>query len=153
MKQTLLEREKVWGQTTEASPAAGGGSGVEGALSTGLEGLSLAEDGTGDRQKLPYTPQHFNFGLSPEIALSLLKDLPPLAAERDFLSSKILTDGVSTEKHALAEDKEFDKRDKLLRMMDLRNANSKGIAVENTRRIVETFGRKPNDTGSPEVQG
>ena len=41
----------------------------------------------------------------------------------------------------------------LMRIVDLRNADSKGIDVENTRRIVETFGRVPGDTASPEVQG
>ena len=41
------------------------------------------------------------------------------------------------------------------RMVDLRNANARGIAFENRRRIVAAFSEpeNPTDTGRPEVQG
>jgi len=40
------------------------------------------------------------------------------------------------------------------KLVDLRNANAKGIAFENRRRCVDAFSApgKPNDTGRPEVQ-
>ena len=43
----------------------------------------------------------------------------------------------------------------LARLVDLRNANAKGIAYENRRRCIEAFSPTgdPNDTGRPEVQG
>lgn len=47
---------------------------------------------------------------------------------------------------------ERDKVAILSKILDLRNANSMGIRNENVRRIMDTFGREPGDTGSPEVQ-
>ena len=40
-------------------------------------------------------------------------------------------------------------------LVNLRNANAAGIAFENRKRIVAAFSRpgKPEDSGSPEVQG
>jgi small subunit ribosomal protein S15 len=47
------------------------------------------------------------------------------------------------------------KAEMLERLLDLRNANSAGIAYENRRRIVDEFSTadKPGDTGRTEVQG
>jgi small subunit ribosomal protein S15 len=46
-----------------------------------------------------------------------------------------------------------ERANRLARLVDLRNANAKGIMHENRRRIVEAFGENREDTGKPEVQG
>lgn len=53
------------------------------------------------------------------------------------------------------EEKELAKAVMLARLVDLRNANARGIAYENRRRCVAAFSApgNPNDTGRPEVQG
>lgn len=46
-----------------------------------------------------------------------------------------------------------ERANRLARLVDLRNANAKGVMHENRRRIVEAFGETREDTGRPEVQG
>ncbi|THH10392.1 hypothetical protein EW145_g1360 [Phellinidium pouzarii] len=52
------------------------------------------------------------------------------------------------------QDKELEKARQLARMVDLRNANARGIAFENRRRIIAAFSPTGNtsDSGYPEVQ-
>lgn len=45
-----------------------------------------------------------------------------------------------------------ERANRLARLVDLRNANAKGVMHENRRRIVEAFGETREDTGRPEVQ-
>ena len=49
---------------------------------------------------------------------------------------------------------ELRKTKNFARVMDLRNANARGIAFENRRRVIAAFSPtgKDNDTGYPEVQ-
>ena len=51
--------------------------------------------------------------------------------------------------------REKTKAKQFAQLVDLRNANAKGIAFENRRRIIETFSPtgKATDSGYPEVQG
>lgn len=136
LKQILLRREDVW--------AGKGGAGSEG------EGTAASSSSS----KEHYTPQLFNFGLTAETAHQLSDLLPPTAALRSTLGDQATSVGsVMVSRFEDATRAEQDKRDTLMRIVDLRNADSKGIEVENTRRIVEAFGRVPGDTASPEVQG
>lgn len=50
---------------------------------------------------------------------------------------------------------ESEKLESFARLVDLRNANARGIAFENRRRVVAAFSEpeNPTDTGRPEVQG
>lgn len=129
LKQILLRREDVWA-AAGSSPSSG----------------SAGDD--------HYTPQLFNFGLTAETAHQLSDLLPPTAALRSTLGDQATSVGsVLVSRFEDATRAELDKRDTLMRIVDLRNADSKGIEVENTRRIVEAFGRAPGDTASPEVQG
>lgn len=84
----------------------------------------------------------------------MLSEVLPLVSAQRVALEGAQEFGAAMEKRAQeAEEVEAEKRDKLMRIVDLRNANAKGIEVENTRRIVKAFGRKEDDTGSPEVQG
>jgi small subunit ribosomal protein S15 len=128
LKSILLSKEEVWG-TTSATPGAVTGEG---------EG---------------YTPKLFNFGLSAEDAAQLSEALPATAALRSTLGDQATSvDAVMLSRFEEATEAEQRKRDTLMRIVDLRNADSKGIEVENTRRIIAAFGRTPGDTASPEVQ-
>lgn len=128
LKSILLDREAVWGQpSTTPGAAAGEGSG--------------------------YTPKLFNFGLTAQEAEQLSDALPATAALRSTLGDQATSvDAVMLSRFEEATEAEQRKRDTLMRIVDLRNADSKGIEVENTRRIIATFGRTPGDTASPEVQ-
>ncbi|GAA5860420.1 hypothetical protein JCM3774_000413 [Rhodotorula dairenensis] len=135
LKQILLRKEDVWAGTSPAG------------TSTGT--ASSADDAGSDH----YTPKLFNFGLTAETAQQLSEVLPATSALRSTLGDQATSVGsVLVERFDAATRAELDKRDALMRIVDLRNADSKGIEVENTRRIVAAFGRAPGDTASPEVQ-
>jgi small subunit ribosomal protein S15 len=141
LKSVLLDRQEVWGETVKvvsgetSARTTGGGEGEE----VLLEGKS-------------YVPKHFNFGLTEEQAHQLVEVLPAVSSIRS-LGEGLSTTAVVQQRVEKAEKLEGEKRDKLMRIVDLRNAGSKGIEVENTRRIVKAFGTTEGDTGSPEVQG
>jgi small subunit ribosomal protein S15 len=108
-----------------------------------------------------------NFGVPVEAKELLFEKLPVVSAERALLADGGAEGGgggggggsiVSFEPRKIEEaqkasEVEKAKADQLSRIVDLRNANSDGIAAENRRRIVELFGRTENDTASPEVVG
>jgi len=126
LKKILLNKEQVWGKVVKG------------------EGEEAGEG----RDKL------YNFGLDQETAHQLSTVLPATAALRSTLGDgQTSVDSVMLNRFEKATELEEQKKDTLMRIVDLRNADSKGIDVENTRRIVETFGRVPGDTASPEVQG
>ncbi|GAA5912022.1 hypothetical protein JCM6882_002009 [Rhodosporidiobolus microsporus] len=131
LKSILLTKDEVWG-TTAADPSS----------------PSSTPSSSSD-----YTPKLFNFGLSPEQAQQLSETLPATSALRSTLGNQSTSvDAVMLSRFEDATAAEQQKRDALMRIVDLRNADSKGIEVENTRRIVAAFGRVPGDTASPEVQ-
>ncbi|GAA6015686.1 hypothetical protein JCM10207_008173 [Rhodosporidiobolus poonsookiae] len=124
LKSILLKREEVWAAPTDQA--------------TGEQG---------------YMPKLFNFGLDAQTAEQLSTVLPATAALRSTLGDQNTSvDAVMLSRFEEATEAEKHKRDALMRIVDLRNADSKGIEVENTRRIVAAFGRVPGDTASPEVQ-
>lgn len=133
LKSVLLDRKVIWGEIV--------------APETVTEAVT-----TGD--STVYVPQHFNFGLTNEDADELIKTLPAVAALCGALDGPKKFDQAMADRAEKAEISENEKRDKLIRIIDLRNADSKGIRVENVRRIVTQFAVTGKaDTGSPEVQG
>ncbi|GAA5894665.1 mitochondrial 37S ribosomal protein uS15m MRPS28 [Sporobolomyces salmoneus] len=130
LNKILLNKDKVWGKI------------VKGEGETRLEG----EEAQGQQQL-------YNFGLDQETARELSTVLPATAALRSTLGDgQTSVDSVMLNRFEQATELEEQKKETLMRIIDLRNADSKGIEVENTRRIVENFGRVPGDTASPEVQ-
>lgn len=129
LKRILLDKQDVWGHVVKN------------------EGESRPAARDGDAKL-------YNFGLDQSTAQQLANVLPATAALRSTLGDEnTAVDSILLDKIERASEVEERKRDTLLRIVDLRNADSKGIEVENTRRIVEHFGRVPGDTASPEVQG
>jgi small subunit ribosomal protein S15 len=131
LKKILLNKETVWGKIVKG----------EGETSSPTE-------------QEPGQDKLYNFGLDKETANELSNVLPATAALRSTLGDgQTSVDSVMLSRFEHATRIEEQKKDTFMRIVDLRNADSKGIEVENTRRIVETFGRVPGDTASPEVQG
>ncbi|GAA97578.1 hypothetical protein E5Q_04256 [Mixia osmundae IAM 14324] len=96
--------------------------------------------------------KQYNFGLQAEEAELLFRDLPGVAAQRSFLG-EVTFEAAAIEQQEAVLKVEEGKKDNLQRILDLRNANSKGINFENRRRIVQAFsGEQPDNTGSPAVQ-
>lgn len=98
-----------------------------------------------DPMPIPY----LNFGLSAEDAKLLFEQLPEVSAE--FKTSPDLTAlrDARVQKDLIDEKQ---KAESMKRILDLTNANSRGIRFENTRRIVRRFGQGEG-TGRCEVQG
>ncbi|KAK4700454.1 small subunit ribosomal protein S15, partial [Phenoliferia sp. Uapishka_3] len=149
LKGVLLDRKDVWGNTVSVLPGEKSGSSTSsvGATAEG-EGAETAEGALAQQKD-----RLFNFGLDSNEVEQLVEALPLIGAyqstrEGGMPASKLIQD----KRFEKALEGEMVKRDALLRIIDLRNAASKGIEVENTRRIVEAFGREKGDTGSPEVQ-
>ncbi|BGP53226.1 hypothetical protein JCM8202v2_000785 [Rhodotorula sphaerocarpa] len=141
LKQILLRKEEVWAGRATADASSGTASTDAADTSSAAAGMK------------GYTPQLFNFGLDAEAVHQLSDVLPATAALRSTLGDQQTSVGsVMFSRFEDASRAEQQKRDTLMRIVDLRNADSKGIEVENTRRIVEAFGRVPGDTASPEVQ-
>ena len=103
-------------------------------------------------------PQFANYGVGTREAGLLLETLPEMTVKagvefgtlyREMDPKQLLKLGKEAEKEEVAKSAVF------ARLVDLRNANARGITYENTRRIVATFSEpeNPTDTGRPEVQG
>lgn len=134
LAQIMLRPDQVWGTSiAEAQKSSSSTPSLD-------EGLEPAADAGAQLE-----PSAWNFGLTAEEAQLLFEALPVTNASR-----QISTDPAALEAGMQSE---HDKTDQLKRILDLKNASAKGVAVENTRRIVEAFGRAPGDTGTPEVQG
>lgn len=109
---------------------------------------------------------HLNFGLDATESRFLFQELPASSA---FLESRgggggavDLAASTLQRRHEAAELVERNKTDLIRRILDLRNANSRGIRFENTKRIVQHFsdqtrrdpeGNVKPDPGRTEVQG
>ncbi|KAI0082148.1 S15/NS1 RNA-binding domain-containing protein, partial [Panus rudis PR-1116 ss-1] len=99
-------------------------------------------------------PQYTNYGVTETEKELLFHTLPALGVEAEVEAlgpqqSHLLNDIVSE-----AGQKELKKATMLASLLDLRNANARGIAYANRRRIIAAFSEpgKPNDTGRSEVQ-
>ncbi|KAH0837871.1 S15/NS1 RNA-binding domain-containing protein [Lanmaoa asiatica] len=96
-------------------------------------------------------PSHLSFGIEGgEEKKMLFEVLPTLTVERGVTTFD--EDTVERTKAAMKE--EVQKANIFARLVDLKNANAKGLAYENRRRIIAAFStpEQPNDTGRPEVQ-
>lgn len=107
-------------------------------------------------------PKFMNYGVRSQEKQKLFETLPALTAEAhvkaalakpNMLPQDLIPIAEAAQK--IGEEQEFYKAGILARIIDLRNANAKGIAYENRQRCVAAFSApgKPNDTGRPEVQG
>lgn len=148
LKSVLLDRNEIWGETIKVVAGETAARTTGGSPQDQQQFLSNAP-GTNSS----YLPQHYNFGLNADTASLLTETLPAVSSMRSILGGEVSNDTIREKRVENAEKEEAEKRERLLRIVDLRNAGAKGIEVENTRRIVEAFGRKEGDTGSPEVQG
>ncbi|GAA6063552.1 hypothetical protein JCM10212_002664 [Sporobolomyces blumeae] len=132
LKKILLDKREVWGRVVKNE--------------ADIQQQAAAASSSA-------TPKLYNFGLDENTAQQLAEVLPATAALRSTLGDGATSvDSVMLSRFEKATQLEDQKKDTLMRLVDLRNADSKGIEVENTRRIVEAFGRAPGDTASPEVQ-
>ncbi|KAK4056240.1 hypothetical protein OIO90_002683 [Microbotryomycetes sp. JL221] len=151
LKNILLDRNQVWGQTIKVV------ANEQGTV-TNETVLDHAEDASSSsltsdlNTTSAYVPQHFNFGLTRDEADKLVNVLPAVSAVQSLVGKNISSGVVLEKRLERAQREQQDNRNKLMRIVDLRNADSKGIAVENTRRIIDAFKRSDNDTASPEVQ-
>jgi len=106
-------------------------------------------------------PKHLNYGVGEREKELLFDTLPQLSALHSVAPTP--TPGnqgnVSMTKlqqqHEEAISIERFKSRMLARVVSLKNANAKGVAFENRRRIITAFSEpsNPYDTGRPEVQG
>jgi small subunit ribosomal protein S15 len=97
-------------------------------------------------------PPHLNYGIGGGEGKKLLFEvLPTLTAENGATTFDENT--VKETEEAMAE--ELQKANMFAKVVDLRNANARGLAYENRRRVIVTFStpEQPHDTGRSEVQG
>lgn len=105
--------------------------------------------------------KHLNYGVGEREKELLFDTLPQLSALHSVASPSSLgnQEDVSATKlqqqHEEAIPIERFKTRMLARVISLKNANAKGIAFENRRRIIGAFSEpsNPHDPGRPEVQG
>jgi len=101
--------------------------------------------------------KHLNYGVGEREKEMLFDTLPQLSALHTVssLSQGNLSATRLQERHDEAIPIERFKSRMLARVISLRNANAKGIAFENRRRIIAAFSEpsNPHDPGRPEVQG
>lgn len=151
LKKVLLNKKEVWGEVVKVVPGETvGASSTPGSSSPSSSSTEIVSGSVGSSD---YVPKYYNFGLDKESITLLSEVLPQVSAQRSFHLDSVVSQQTQKERSDRALLIEEEKRDRLMRIVDLRNASSKGIQVENVKRIVETFGRKEGDTGSPEVQG
>ncbi|PCH34409.1 mitochondrial ribosomal protein S15, partial [Wolfiporia cocos MD-104 SS10] len=100
------------------------------------------------------TPQFFAYGIGEREKELLFSTLPNLSVEGAYLHEAGADGRMDLNKVQEADAVAKQSATALARMIDLRNANARGIAFENRRRIIAEFSEpeKPMDTGRPEVQ-
>ena len=104
-------------------------------------------------------PTYYNYGVGEKEKEALFNVLPALSLEATVRYQRRKIGDI--DQHTLAQCQstasieELQKLNMFTRLVDLRNANARGIAYENRRRIIAAFSEpeNPNDTGRPEVQG
>jgi len=105
--------------------------------------------------------KHLNYSVGEKEKEMLFDTLPQLTALHSVAPASSLGDqgGVSAttlqQQHDEAIPIECFKTRMLARVISLKNANARGVAFENRRRIITAFSEpsNPHDTGRPEVQG
>ena len=113
----------------------------------GLDGLDGVE---GQEEQLEFFFKHLpDTSVEVQASKELLEELVAKRNNEDALDKKY------KDELARIRENEQKKKEQLARLIDLRNANARGIAFENRRRIIAAFSRSGNtsDSGYPEVQG
>jgi small subunit ribosomal protein S15 len=105
-----------------------------------------------------HLPEHLNFGVGEQEKKLLFEHLPYLSAKGEtlFKGDYKRSDWANTNAKFLEmQKKELMKANIFARIIDLQNADARGIAYENRRRIIMEFSEsaQPWDPGRPEVQG
>jgi small subunit ribosomal protein S15 len=100
-----------------------------------------------------YMPEHFDYGIGEREKEIVFETLPQLMVK--IFSQDATNPEVMTNMFKKATLKEAEKTYMMARVLSLKNANTKGIAYANSRKIIEEFSEpeNPYDTGRPEVQG
>ena len=100
-------------------------------------------------------PAYMNYGIGENEKDALFEVLPRLSTEGQVAAAGKSAPAEIEKTWKEQEFAELRKSALFARLVDLRNANARGIAYENRRRIVAAFSEpeNPNDTGRPEVQG
>ncbi|KAI0713183.1 S15/NS1 RNA-binding domain-containing protein [Cerioporus squamosus] len=95
-----------------------------------------------------------NYGIGEKEKEALFDVLPRLSQQGQMEAEGITNPRAMSGVYAQKGLEEQKKAAMLARMVDLRNANARGIAFENRRRIIAAFSEpeNPTDTGRPEVQ-
>ena len=151
LKGLLIKREAVWQESLRRG--IGGRDQETLDMNAAIESQEEAAVGLDD---LDLQGQRWNFGLGEDEVTLLFKNLPQVAAQKALIGQSENTSVEKLEQLASkAEKEESVKRDNLMRIVNLKNANARGVRLDNTKRVVEQFSRLPDgqDTGSPEVQG
>ncbi|RDX50580.1 S15/NS1 RNA-binding domain-containing protein [Lentinus brumalis] len=99
-------------------------------------------------------PPFLNYGIGEKEKEALFEVLPRLSQHGQIQARGPADPRAISGVYAQKGLEEQKKAAMLARMVDLRNANARGIAFENRRRIVAAFSEpeNPTDTGRPEVQ-
>ena len=100
-------------------------------------------------------PPYLNYGIGEKEKEALFEVLPRLTTQGQVEAAGARHSEELAETSRKQETIEMQKSALFARLVDLRNANARGIAYENRRRIVAAFSEpeNPTDTGRPEVQG
>lgn len=100
-------------------------------------------------------PTFLNYGIGEKEKEALFEVLPRLSQQGQVEATGAADPRIIGSTYAKKGLEEQKKAAMFARMVDLRNANARGIAFENRRRIVAAFSEpeNPTDTGRPEVQG
>jgi small subunit ribosomal protein S15 len=120
--------------------------------------LELPTEGVESAGHLPgatQLPIHLNFGIGETEKQLLFRDLPELSAEAVVFANPDHNPETLNSIFGEGQEKEAFKLNHFAKVVDLRNANARGIAYENRRRIILAFSGPENayDTGRTEVQG
>lgn len=164
LRKLILDREEVW-----ASGAASASTVSAPELSSGLVGAAPTA------HRLESSPVHLNWSLTEEDRLLLERDLDQVETQVDALRRsqpqldsarprdsaqasprRVASTAIGNDDRTQTEVRD-EKRDQLLRIIDLRNGDSGAVHGATVRRICQAFGRlDPStgrmDTGSAEVQ-
>ncbi|KAI0789477.1 S15/NS1 RNA-binding domain-containing protein [Abortiporus biennis] len=104
-----------------------------------------------------FVAPHFkSYGIGEQETELLFKTLPTLTSEATIEMDMQSNDNKRSFQQTAEDAIEVERRKSVVfaSLVDLRNANARGIAYENRKRIIAEFSElgKPNDTGRPEVQ-
>lgn len=171
LKKVVLDRNDIWYSPPPAYPsdyAAVLDTAGPAADSSAHGGPSAEATTTASRDPFPapVQPAHFSPALSSEADRDFILNHLPSATATQTISAQASGSGAAYHygTSTSEEVQQLQQSEMVMRVLDLRNADSRGIRVANTARIIEAFGRHSSsdtagaetsrgvDTGSTEVQ-